>query len=118
MTPLDAVPPGIAVLVAVCLVIGAAFALIGSIGLMRLGTFHERIHAPTLGTTFGAAFIALGSMMLFSALESRPVLAEVVLLVFVAVTTPVTYMLLLRASVLRDSETAASGAARPESRDR
>ena len=36
------------------LVVGAAFALIGSFGLLRLANFYERAHAPTLGNTFGA----------------------------------------------------------------
>ena len=47
-------------------------------------------------------------MVLFSALESRPVLHEIVLAVFVIVTTPVTFMLLVRAALHRDA--AESGA--------
>ena len=41
-------------------------------------------------------------MLLFSALESRPVLHEIVIAVFMVVTTPVTYMLLVRAALHRD----------------
>jgi multicomponent K+:H+ antiporter subunit G len=44
----------------------------------------------------------VASMLLFSALESRIVLAEIVIAVFIVVTTPVTYMLLMRAAVHRD----------------
>ncbi|MCE3257342.1 MAG: multisubunit potassium/proton antiporter, PhaG subunit, partial [Nitrobacter vulgaris] len=40
-----------AVLTAVFLVSGAAVTLVGSLGLLRLRTFYERVHAPTLGTT-------------------------------------------------------------------
>ena len=98
--------PVMALVAAVCLVAGGAFALIGSIGLVRLGSFYERIHPPTLGTTFGTGLITLASMIVFSALESRPVLHDLVLVVFVVVTTPITYTLLLRAAVLRESETA------------
>jgi multicomponent K+:H+ antiporter subunit G len=105
MTQFAALPPWVALAVAVCLVAGAVFALIGSIGLLRLGSFYERIHPPTLGTTFGTGLIALGSMILFSALESRPVLRELVLVVFVVVTTPITFTLLVRAAVLRESDT-------------
>ena len=103
MIQLAELHPMVALAAAVCLVAGAGFALIGSIGLVRLGSFYERIHPPTLGTTFGTGFVGVGSMMVFSALESHPVLHELVLIVFVVVTTPVTYTLLVRAAVLRES---------------
>ena len=92
-----------AAVTAVLLVVGAAIALIGSFGLLRLGTFYERVHAPTLGTTLGTACVAVASMVHFSALGSRPVLHEVLILLFVTVTTPVTLMILVRAAQLRDT---------------
>ena len=92
-----------AAVTAVLLVVGAAIALIGSFGLLRLGTFYERVHAPTLGTTLGTACVAVASMVYFSALGSRPVLHEVLILLFVTVTTPVTLMILVRAAQLRDT---------------
>ena len=76
--------------------------MIGSLGLLRLGTFYERIHPPTMGTTLGLGLTLAASMLLFSALESRPVLHEIVIAVFIVVTTPVTYMLLVRAALNRD----------------
>ena len=48
--------PGRRSLTAVLLFLGAAITLIGSLGLLRLGSFYERVHAPTLGTTFGTGF--------------------------------------------------------------
>ena len=69
---------------------------------MRLPTFYERIHAPTLGTSWGTAGIVLASMIVFSVTEARPVLHEVLIGFFVSVTTPVTLMLLGRAAVYRD----------------
>ena len=93
--------PLVAALVGVLAVLGAALALVGSFGLLRLPTFYERVHPPTMGTTGGAGLILLASMLLFSALESRLVLHEIVIAVFVVVTTPVTYMLLMRAAVHR-----------------
>lgn len=94
--------PVVAWLVAVLVVTGAAFALIGSIGLLRLPTFYQRIHPPTMGTTLGLGLVLLASMLLFSTLEARPVIHEIVIAVFVALTTPVTYMLLVRAARQRD----------------
>jgi multicomponent K+:H+ antiporter subunit G len=96
------IPAWIAFLTSILLIGGAAITLIGSIGLVRLESFYARVHAPTLGTTLGTACVAIASMLHFSALEARPVLHEVLILLFVTVTTPVTLMILVRAATLRD----------------
>jgi multicomponent K+:H+ antiporter subunit G len=95
-------PLALAALTALLVLAGATLTLIGALGLLRLKTFYERVHAPTLGTTLGMGFILLASILLFSALESRPVLHEIAIGVFMTMTTPVTFMLLMRAAVLRD----------------
>jgi multicomponent K+:H+ antiporter subunit G len=95
-------PGWAALIVAVLVLAGAAFALIGSIGLIRLKSFYERVHAPTLGTTFGTAFIILGSMLCFSILQTRPLVHELLIALFTTLTTPVTFMLLARAAIYRD----------------
>jgi multicomponent K+:H+ antiporter subunit G len=102
MSEFSALSPLVAALVGLLAVLGAALALVGSFGLLRLPTFYERVHPPTMGTTGGAGLILVASMLLFSAFESRLVLHEIVIAVFVVVTTPVTYMLLMRAAVHRD----------------
>jgi len=91
-----------AVLTVTLLIAGAAITLIGSLGLVRLRSFYERVHAPTLGTTLGTACIAVASTIYFSTLGSRPVLHEVLVFAFVTVTTPITLIILVRAAVLRD----------------
>jgi multicomponent K+:H+ antiporter subunit G len=91
-----------ALLTAILLVAGAAITLIGTLGLVRLQTFYQRVHAPTLGTTLGTACIALSSMIYFSAVDGRPFVHEVLILVFVTVTTPITLMILVRAALSRD----------------
>jgi multicomponent K+:H+ antiporter subunit G len=90
-------------LAAVLIVAGALLAFTGSLGLLRLKTFYERIHPPTMGATLGTGLILVGSMLYFSALESRPVLHEILIGVFMTLSTPVTYMLLVRAALHRDS---------------
>ena len=87
---------------AVLVLAGALLAFVGSLGLLRLKTFYERVHPPTMGTTLGTGLILIGSMLYFSALESRPVLHEILIGVFMTLTTPVTYMLLVRAALHRD----------------
>jgi multicomponent K+:H+ antiporter subunit G len=96
------VPLWAAIVTATLLVTGAAITLIGALGLIRLPSFYQRVHAPTLGTTLGTACIVLASMVYFSVLGTRPVLHELLIAVFVTVTTPVTLMILVRAAVLRD----------------
>lgn len=91
-----------AILVAFFLVAGAFITLVGCIGLLRFRSFYERIHAPTLGSSFGAGGILIASIIFFSILQSRPILHEVLITVFVIVTTPVTLMLLSRAVIHRD----------------
>ena len=68
----------------------------------RLRAAGHRVHAPTLGTTLGVACIALASMIYFSVLETRPVLHEFLIIIFILVTTPVTLIILVRAAQLRD----------------
>ncbi len=87
---------------ALLVVSGAAIALTGAVGLARLRSFYERVHAPTLGATLGTGCILLGSIVCFSVLQSRPVLHEVLIGVFVTLTTPVTLILLVRAALYRD----------------
>ncbi len=91
-----------AILVSVFLLAGSLITMIGAIGLVRFKLFYERIHAPTLGTTFGVGGILIASIIFFTVLQSRPVLHELLITAFVFVTTPVTLMLLTRATMHRD----------------
>lgn len=81
---------------------GALLAFLGSLGLLKLKTFYERVHPPTMGTTLGTGLVLLGSIVFFTVQESRPVLHELLIAAFMTITTPVTYMLLVRAALYRD----------------
>lgn len=102
MTHAADVPGWVAVIVSLLLLVGAGLALTGSFGLLRLRNFYDRIHAPTLGTTLGIGSTLIASMLLFTALESRPVLHEVLIGTFMVLTTPITFTLLVRAALFRD----------------
>ncbi len=108
MNGVGELPVWAALLTALFVLLGAGLTMIGSIGLLRLGNFFQRVHAPTLGTTLGTGFILIASMLCFSVLESRPVLHEVLIAVFVTVTTPVTLILLVRATQHRKMDVPAS----------
>ena len=93
-------------LTAILLVSGAAITLIGSVGLLRLRGFYDRVHAPTLGTTLGTTCVALASIIYFSSLETRVAFHELLIVIFITVTTPISLMILIRAAVLRDESEA------------
>lgn len=91
-----------AIVVALLLLTGAGFTLLGATGLVRMKDFYERVHPPTLGTTFGTAFTMLSSIVCFSVLYGRPVVHEILIALFIMVTTPVTLMLLTGAALTKD----------------
>ena len=76
--------------------------LLGSIGLLRFRTFYDRLHPPTLGSSSGTFLIVAASVLCFSVLRSRISVHEILIALFVTLTTPVTYMLLARAAFYRD----------------
>jgi len=89
------------ILAAALLVVGAAFALIGSWGLARLGTFLKRIHGPTKATTLGLGLLLIASMLWFG---SRGTLSlhEVLITVFLFLTVPVSSQLLVMAALKQE----------------
>jgi len=86
----------------ILVVLGALLVAAGSLGLLTLKTFYERVHPPTMGTTLGTGLMLIGSMLHFTALDARPVLHEALIGIFMTLSTPVTYMLLVRAALHRD----------------
>lgn len=109
MSHIESLPAGAAILTAFFVLLGASLTLIGAIGTLRFRSFFERVHAPTLGTSWGTGAIVIGSMIFFSVLQSRPVLHEILIGAFVTVTTPVTLMLLARAALYRDRSEGIAG---------
>lgn len=109
MTHAADLPVWAAILIGALLLIGSSLTLLGTIGLLRFGSFYERVHAPTLGTTWGAGGILLASIICFTVLQSRPVLHEILVAIFITVTTPVSLMLLARSALYRDRTENADG---------
>jgi len=81
---------------------GAALSFLGAVGLCSFRTFYERVHAPTLGATLGMALIVAASILFFTLIEGRFMPRELLIGVFLTVTTPVTLILLGRAALFRD----------------
>lgn len=101
MSAID-IPEWLQAAIALIVLAGALVTFIGTVGLVRWASFYQRIHAPTLGTSMGAALILLASSLHSTFALWRPVLHEVLILVFILITTPVTLMLLARAALYRD----------------
>lgn len=81
-------------LIAVLLMIGGVFALIGSFGLLKLRDAMQRLHSPTKATTVG-----VGSTLIASALDlywSKGLIGwqEVLVAVFLFITAPMTALYL------------------------
>ena len=95
-------PAWAALIVALLVLSGAAITLIGSLGLLRMKTFYQRLHPPTIGSTLGLALIVAASILCFSVLRSRLSVHELLIGIFVTLTTPVPFMLLARAALYRD----------------
>ncbi len=99
-----ALPLWAEVLTAVFAVLGAAFAAIGSFGLVRLPTFFRRVHAPTLGATAGVWCITLATIIYFSVQGYNLFLHAVLITLFVALTAPITTIFLMRATLFRERQ--------------
>ncbi|WP_334186434.1 monovalent cation/H(+) antiporter subunit G [Noviherbaspirillum sp.] len=102
MNDVDSLPMWGALPAALLLILGGTIVLIGSLGLLRLPSFYQRIHGPAITITLGAGCILIASMIYFSVLQSRPVIHELIITAFVFMTSPVVTMMIMRAAVYRD----------------
>lgn len=117
MNGIETLPWWAAIPVAFLLVLGGLITLIGAIGLARLKIFYQRMHGPAITITLGAGCILMASMLYFTVLESRLVIHELLISVFVLMTAPVVSMLIMRAGVYRElrerAEAFANGSEHP-----
>lgn len=102
MTDYSHIPMWLAVPIAFFLIVGATLTMLGALGLARLSSFYDRIHAPTLGSSWGTAGILMASILLYSYSAGYLVLHDLVIGVFIMTTTPVTLMILGRTALHRD----------------
>ena len=100
MTP-EAMPLWAEITIAALVLVGAGIALVGSLGLLRLPTYFERVHAPAIIATLGMWCIMHASFVSFSLLGHRLALHPLLIALFVAVTVPITNIFLMRAALFR-----------------
>ncbi|MGB2819300.1 MAG: Na+/H+ antiporter subunit G [Burkholderiaceae bacterium] len=95
------VPFWIDALAAVLVVVGVAFALVGSLGLVKLSDFLKRLHGPTKASTLGVGCVLIASMLYFAG-TGRPAFHELLITLFVFLTAPVSAHLLVKAAMRLD----------------
>lgn len=86
--------------VAFLVVLGAAFAFLGSLGLARFPDFYMRLHGPSKATTLGIGSVLAASLLWFGA-RGTLTFHELVITAFVALTTPISGHFLARAALRR-----------------
>jgi len=96
-------PEWMALLIVLALLVGSGLTLLGAIGLVSFRNFYDRLHMPTLGTSWGIGAVLIASLFYHSWLEGHLVVRELLITVFLLVTTPVTLMMLARAALHRGS---------------
>ena len=93
MTPfLDAI-------IAFLIVLGGAFALVGSWGLARLPTLMTRLHGPTKATTLGVGGCLIASMLYFPTHGLSWSAHELLITLFLFITAPISANMVAKAYV-------------------
>jgi len=93
-------------IVALLVVLGASLALLGSLGLLTLKSFFERVHAPSIIATAGCWCIVHATVIYFSVADGKAALHALLIAIFVAITVPVTAIFLIRAALFRARQAA------------
>lgn len=88
-------------LTALLVVLGGLAALLGSFGVLRLKSFFQRVHAPTLGSTLGVWGFTFATAVQVSFEYGQLYVHALLVSVFIALTAPVTTVFLMRAAVFR-----------------
>jgi multicomponent K+:H+ antiporter subunit G len=96
---MNALPVWLDALLALLVVVGAAFALIGSWGLAKLSGFLKRLHGPTKATTLGVGCVLIASALWFSVAKGALSLHELLITLFLFLTAPVSAHLLIQAAL-------------------
>ena len=87
--------------VALLLVLSGLFALAAGVGVVRFKTFFQRMHPPALAYSFSAWCVTLASIVYFSAQDDKLALRSWLIIIFLALTVPVTTILLARTELFR-----------------
>lgn len=89
------------VVIAALLLLSGVLVLLAAMGLWRLPDFFTRMHAPALASTLAAWSVTLASIVYFSVREGTLVLHVWLIIIVLAITAPVSAMVLARVGLFR-----------------
>lgn len=95
------IPLWASIIIVFFLLLGSFIIIVGSLGLLRLGNFYQRIHGPAITVTLGAGSVLIASMVLFSSTQQRFVIHELLITLLIFMTAPLGAMMMMRAAVYR-----------------
>ncbi|SFR55171.1 multisubunit potassium/proton antiporter, PhaG subunit [Marinobacter daqiaonensis] len=96
---MESLHPIAEVIISVLLVTGGFFTLVGALGLVRLSDFYSRLHGPTKATTVGVGSIVGASMIYFSMKDWKLAIAEILIMLFLFLTAPISANILAKAAM-------------------
>lgn len=86
-------------IVSILLLIGGAFVLVGSIGLVKMPDFFMRLHGPTKATTLGMACLLTASMVFFSNTQADLSMKEILISLFLLLTAPISGYMMIKSAI-------------------
>lgn len=89
-------------LISALLVLGGVFGLVGSYGLIKLQDSMQRLHAPTKATTLGVGGVLIASILYFTIFKGATTISEVLIMLFLFLTAPVTANFIAKAYMHRN----------------
>ena len=92
------------------LLLSGGLVLLAAMGLWRLPDFFSRMHAPALASTLAAWSVTLAFIVYFSVREGSLALHAWLIIIVLAITAPVSAMVLARVGLFRQRR---AGVARP-----
>lgn len=88
--------------VALCLILGALFTLVGALGLLKLNDSMTRLHAPTKVGTIGVGMLLLASMI-HSYAYGEGSFHELLIMAFLFVTAPISANFMAKVNIHKRS---------------
>lgn len=89
------------VVISALLLLSGGLVLLAAMGLWRLPDFFSRMHAPALASTLAAWCVTLATIVYFSVREGSLALHAWLIIIVLAITAPVSAMVLARVGLFR-----------------
>jgi multicomponent K+:H+ antiporter subunit G len=99
---MDTLPLWVTIPGTVLLVLSGLAIVAGSLGLLRFPEFFARVHGPSMTSTAGAFGVLITSALSSSAIAGRPMFHELLIVVLLLGTAPVTSIVMLQAALYRN----------------